>query len=69
MIKQEPWWDLDTAEQSRHFDAFLEESATVYQRPTKVWSPRGPVFGYSEAEWEAFQWGWNAALKHYGIKP
>ena len=26
------------------------------------------AYGYSELEWEAFQYGWNAAKKHFGIE-
>jgi hypothetical protein len=26
------------------------------------------AYGYDELEWEAFQYGWNAAKKHLGVE-
>lgn len=66
MIKYAPWWDLDTKEQCESFDEFVAESANVHGR-CRTEGVQGPVYSYDEAEWEAFQWGWNAARKHYGV--
>lgn len=56
-------WDRDTQEQCDMFDEYLEETADLEERPRV-----GAGIGYGECEWEAFQYGWNAAKKHYGIE-
>lgn len=56
-------WDRDTQEQCDMFDEYLEETADLEERPRV-----GTGLGYGECEWEAFQYGWNAAKKHYGIE-
>lgn len=52
--------DFDTQEQCDMFDTYLKdtgEDRTTY---------RGS-YGYDESEWEAFQAGWNAAKKQFGV--
>ena len=53
--------DWDTTEQINAFHEYLvntcEDRMLVHGR-----------FGYNEEEWEAFQYGWNAAKKYFGIK-
>ena len=58
MIKR----DWDTQEQSDMFDVYLEQSADIEDR-VKV----NNGYGYGECEWWAFQYGWNAAKKHFGV--
>lgn len=55
--------DWDTAEQIDLFYEYLEISAEIEDRQRY-----NDAFGHSEAEWEAFQYGWNAAKQHFGIK-
>ena len=47
----------------RKFDEYLEETAELQDRDRRQ---RG--LSYDEAEWEAFQSGWNAAKKHFGVQ-
>ena len=54
--------DRDTPEQVEMFHQYLKD--TVYDRSI---SGSGAL-GYSEHEWEAFQYGWNAAKKHFGVE-
>ena len=53
--------DWDTQEQCDLFDEYLAATGEDRQRYKEA-------YGYNEAEWEAFQYGWNAAKKHVGIK-
>jgi len=55
--------DWDTAEQCDLFYEYLEISADINDR-VKV----NDAYGYSESEWEAFQYGWNAAKQHFGVE-
>lgn len=52
----------DSLEQIAAFDVYIEETADLEDRQQ---SSSG-AFGYAEAEWEAFQYGWNAALASIG---
>jgi hypothetical protein len=54
--------DWDTQEQCDMFDEYLAVSADIEDR-VKV----NVGYSYSESEWESFQYGWNAAKKHFGI--
>lgn len=47
----------DTKEQVEAFDCYLVETSELYSRPRIH-----KAHGYDEAEWDAFQYGWNAAL-------
>lgn len=51
--------DWDTQEQCDAFDEYLTD--TSHSRTHSVMTG---ACGYSEAEWEAFQYGWNAAKKY-----
>ena len=53
--------DWDTQEQCDLFDEFLEDTSDSRKR---TWTL---AYGYEELEWEAFQYGWNAAKKHFGV--
>jgi len=53
--------DRDTQIQCDLFDDYLEE-----HHDGRVKHIFG-AYGYDEAEWEAFQYGWNAAKKHFKI--
>ena len=53
--------DKDTQEQCDLFDEYLEE---YHDGRTK--HSLG-AYGYDEQEWEAFQSGWNASKKHFGV--
>lgn len=55
--------DWDTPEQCDMFDEYLIQSAEIEDR-TKVRN----AYSYSECEWESFQFGWNAAKKHFGVE-
>lgn len=55
--------DWETQEQCDMFDNYLAESADIEDR-VKI----NNGYGYSESEWEAFQYGWNAAKQHFGVK-
>ena len=54
--------DRGTPEQCDMFDEYLHDTAELEDRPRL-----GNSLGYDEWEWEAFQYGWNAAKKHFGI--
>ena len=56
--------DWDTQEQCDLFDTYLVETADYHDGRRR--SIAG-AYGYSESEWEAFQFGWNAAKKHFGV--
>ena len=49
----------DTQAQCDMFDDYAAETAEFYSR-----TQHGTGYSYKEIEWEAFQAGWNAALKH-----
>lgn len=53
--------DWDTQEQCDCFDEFLEDTSD-----SRRYSLFGNL-GYNDLEWEAFQHGWNAAKKHFGV--
>ena len=55
--------DWDTAEQSDMFDKFLDDTSD-----SRLHSVMTGAYGYDELEWEAFQTGWNAAKKHFGVE-
>ncbi len=59
----EPGWQWDTQEQVDMFQEYLEETEELQDR-----TRHHAALGYSEAEWEAFCYGWNAARKHFGVK-
>jgi hypothetical protein len=52
--------DYDTEEQNNMFEEYLEATGCDRQKY------RGS-YGYDEAEWQAFQHGWNAAKKHFQV--
>jgi hypothetical protein len=54
--------DWDTPEQCDMFDEYLEKTSDG--RNTSL----SGAYGYNEAEWEAFQYGWNAAKKYFGVE-
>ncbi len=54
--------DWDTPEQVEMFDEYINDTSD--DRPVSLSGARG----YSDAEWEAFQYGWNAAKKHFGVE-
>lgn len=56
--------DIETEEQCNLFDEWTKETADFYDRHRSV---SGAV-GYQEIEWDAFQMGWNAAKKHFGVQ-
>ena len=53
--------DWDIQEQSDLFHEFLDDTS---DSRTRTWTQ---AYGYDELEWEAFQYGWNAAKKHFGV--
>ena len=53
--------DWDTQEQCDLFDEFLKDTSDFRQHSLSG------MPGYNELEWEAFQYGWNAAKKHFGV--
>ena len=55
--------DIETEEQCNLFDEWTKLTADFYDRHRSV---SGAV-GYQEIEWDAFQEGWNAAKKHFGV--
>jgi hypothetical protein len=55
--------DYDTQEQCDAFELYLKEFP--YGR---VQHPANGAYGYNEQEWDAFQSGWNAAKKHFGVE-
>jgi len=60
MIKQ----DRDTAEQGTEFELYLKETSVLEDRIQRgSWA-----YSYEDCEWEAFQYGWNAAKRHFGIE-
>lgn len=63
MAYGEPGWEWDTQAQVDMFHEYLEETCELQNRPQV-----GIGFGYDEAEWEAFCYGWNAAKKHLGVQ-
>jgi hypothetical protein len=56
--------DLDTEEQCNAFDEWSQKTADFYDRQRH----HSGAVGYDEIEWDAFQEGWNAAKKCFGIK-
>jgi len=56
--------DYDTEEQCNAFDEWTKLTADFYDRQRH----HSGAVGYDEVEWDAFQTGWNAAKKHFGIK-
>lgn len=50
--------DFDTWPQIDLFNEYLEATGDDRQKYKEA-------YGYDEAEWEAFQAGWNAAKKHF----
>jgi hypothetical protein len=60
MIKR----DIDTEEQCNMFDEWTKLTADFYDRQRN----RFGEVGYEEREWDAFQEGWNAAKKHFGVE-
>lgn len=54
--------DWDTPEQVEMFDEYLKDNPDG--RPASL----SRALGYSDAEWAAFQYGWNAAKKHFGVE-
>jgi len=52
--------DYDTEEQNNMFEEYLEATGDGRQQYRAA-------YGYDEAEWEAFQYGWNAAKKHFQV--
>lgn len=54
--------DWDTQEQCDMFDEYLKDTSSG--RSISLFGARG----YDELEWEAFQSGWNAAKKHFGVR-
>ena len=63
MAYGQPGWDWDTVEQVDMFDEYLVETAELQDRVKHK-----NAYGYDEAEWEAFCYGWNAAKTHFKIK-
>lgn len=59
-------FEWDTQEQNRKFQDFLMETCDIYSRTYRLIDGK-PIFGYDEAEWDAFQYGWNAAKEHFGV--
>ena len=55
--------DWDTEEQVDMFDKFLDDTSD-----SRSHSVMTGAYGYDELEWEAFQYGWNAAKKHFGVE-
>ena len=55
--------DRDTPEQVYLFDQYLNDTEEIEGRIR-----RHQGLSYDEAEWEAFQYGWNAARAHFGVK-
>ena len=56
--------DRDTFAQCNAFDEWTKLTADFYDRQRSL---SGAV-GYEEVEWDAFQEGWNAAKKYFGVK-
>ena len=52
--------DFDTQPQCELFDEYLANTGEDRQKYKNS-------YGYDEAEWEAFQAGWNAAKRHFGV--
>jgi hypothetical protein len=55
--------DRDTQEQVDMFNDYLIITESSADR-TRV----GSSLSHSEDEWEAFQYGWNACKKHFGVE-
>lgn len=58
-----PTNDWDTQAQVEMFDHYLAASADIENR-----TQHNMGFSYSECEWEAFQYGWNAAKLYFSVK-
>jgi hypothetical protein len=54
--------DHDTIEQNAMFEQYVIENSDGRQQH------HTGTYGYDEAEWEAFQAGWNAAKQHFGVE-
>ena len=55
--------DYDTKEQVDMFYEYLVESAEIEDRVKY-----NNAYSHNESEWESFQYGWNAAKKHFGVE-
>lgn len=55
--------DRDTIEQNILFEQYLNDTEELEDR-----ARRGKALSYDEVEWDAFQYGWNSAKAHFGIK-
>ena len=55
--------DTEQDRQIEMFDLYVAETSDIEQRPT----PKSNAYGYSESEWNAFQYGWNSAKKYFGV--
>ena len=56
--------DWDTTEQNSSFEEYVVETADHHDGRRRHHTG---TYGYDEAEWEAFQHGWNAAKKHFKV--
>ncbi len=56
--------DIDTEEQCNAFNEWTQLTASFYDRQRH----HSGAVGYDEVEWDAFQTGWNAAKKHFGVE-
>ena len=52
--------DFDTRSQNEAFEDYLKATGEDRQKYRNS-------FGYDEIEWEAYQAGWNAAKRHFGV--
>lgn len=52
--------DFDTSGQNEAFAKYLVDTGEDRQKYKDS-------FGYDECEWEAYQAGWNAAKRHFGV--
>ena len=58
-----PTNDWDTQAQCDMFDNYLKASADIEDR---LLIHKG--YSYKECEWEAFQYGWNAAKLYFSVE-
>lgn len=54
--------DWDTPEQVEMFEEYIKDYPDG--RPVSL----SEALGYKDEEWVAFQYGWNAAKKHFGVE-
>lgn len=59
----QPGWEWGIQQQVDMFDDYLADTAELHDR-----TRHHEAYSYDEREWEAFQYGWNAAKLHYNIK-